>query len=176
MVDLRAVSLAVALWTGSLTEAQGLTWETFPPVVERGGTVFVVAPVYRERGLMEAVWKRLVAKRGQVYLVTSPRAVTDPASYFLSLVALGAGAYLVDPWPLKVEGSFVVVDGKWGFIGPLVAGYPDPESKTRPLSPEEVGKWYAYAVNLTRVGVPFRYSAEDQLRLRILERLGLLRR
>jgi len=152
-----------------------LTWENVPPVVERGGTVFVVAPVYRERGLMEAVWKNLLNRRGQVYLVTSPRA-TEPASYFLSLVTLGARAYLVDPWPLKVEGSFLVVDGKWGFIGPLVAGYPDPEGRTRPLYPEEVRKWYTYAVNLTRVGVSFQYSAEDQLRLRILERLGLLRR
>lgn len=169
MARLRAVVAVVTLWTGCLTEA--LSFQDFPPLVERGSTVFIVAPVYRERVLMEAVWKNLLAGRGQVYLVTGLQAVRDGASYFLSLVGLGARAYLVEPWPLKPEGSFAIVDGRWGVIGPLVAGYPDPEGKTRAFSEDEVRRWYAYAVNLTRAGVPFRYDPEGHMRLRVMERL-----
>lgn len=162
--------MGAVLWTGSLSKA--FSWESFTPFVERGGTVLVVAPVFREEPLMRAVWENIKRRRGQVILVGSGQAVKDPASYFLSLVALGARAYLVDPWPLKPEGSFVVVDGKRGVIGPLVAGFADPEGKTRELREDEVAKWYAYGFALARSGVAFTYDPETEALGHILRRLG----
>lgn len=162
--------MGAVLWTGSLTEA--FSWESFVPFVERGGTVIVVAPVFREEALMRAVWENVRTRRGQVVLVGSPEVVRDPASYFLSLVALGARAYLVSPWPLKPEGSFVVVDGRRGVIGPLVAGLADPEGKMRELREEEVGRWYAYGFALARSGAPFDYDPVSAALGHILKRLG----
>lgn len=121
---------------------------------------------------MRAVWENVRAKRGQVVLVASPEAVEDPASYFLSLVALGARAYLVFPWPLKPEGSFVVVDGRKGVIGPLVAGLSDPEGKTREFREDEVAKWYSYGFALAQSGVPFEYDAQGAALAHILRKLG----
>lgn len=162
--------MGAVLWTGSLSKA--FSWESFTPFVERGGTVIVVAPVFREEALMRAVWENLKAKRGQVVLVGSPEAVRDPASYFLSLVALEAKAYLVSPWPLKPEGSFVVVDGKRGVIGPLVAGFSDPEGKTREMREDEVVRWYAYGFALARSGAFFEYDVQGVALGYILRRLG----
>jgi hypothetical protein len=162
--------MGAVLWTGSLSKA--FSWESFTPFVERGGTVLVVAPVFREEALMRAVWENVRAKRGQVILVTSFEAVRDPASYFLSLLALGAKAYLVPSWPLKPEGSFVVVDGKKGVMGPLVAGLADPEGKTREFREDEVAKWYSYGFALARSGVPFEYDAQGAALAHILRKLG----
>lgn len=135
----------------------------------------MVAPVFRERPLMEAIWRRLRDGKGGVSLVGSKVAPADGASFFLALAGLGAKLYLVDPWPLKPEGSFLVVDGRVGVIGPLVAGYADPEGLTREMRPEEVGVWWDYARRLLASAQVFRYDPETAMRLHVMRRLGITR-
>jgi len=137
--------------------------------------VVVAAPVFREYPLMEALWKRLKAGRGGVYLIGSREAPMDKASYFLVFSHWNAGLYLVDSWPLKPEGSFVVVDGRRGVIGPQVAGLADPEGRTRSLTEEEAAAWWGYAQRLMASGRPFHYNLEAAALLHVMRRLGLLK-
>lgn len=135
----------------------------------------VVAPVFRERPLMEAIWRRLRDGRGEVYLVGSTEAPVDRASYFLVFSNWKAKLYTLHPWPLKPEGSFVVVDGKVGAIGPLVAGLADPDGKTRELTEEEGRRWWEYGRRLVEVARPYHYDLEANALLHVMRRLGLLR-
>jgi hypothetical protein len=159
-----------------LSSAWAFSWEGFLPLVERGQHVMVVAPVFRERPLMEAIWRRLRDGKGGVYLVGSREAPNDGASYFLVFSYWGAGLYLVDPWPLKPEGSFVLVDGRRGVLGPQVAGLSDPDGKTRELSEEEVKVWWEYGRKLIAAGSEYRYDLKAQALLHVMRRLGLIRR
>ena len=145
------------------------------PLVERAEVVVAVAPVFREEPLMRAVWENARKGRGRVYLVGSSRAVVDEGSYFLALAGVSANLYTLDPWPLKVEGSFVVVDGRRGVIGPLVAGLADPEGKTRWMKEEEVKEWWRYGLTLLKVAKPLRYDPVEEYLRRALRRLGVLR-
>ena len=125
---------------------------------------------------MEALWKRLKDGKGGVYLVGSTSAPTDPASYFVVFSHWGAELRILDPWPLKPEGSFVVVDGQRGMLGPLVAGLADPEGKTRELGQEEARAWWEYGRRLVVMGKKVDYDLEAQALLHMLKRLGLIRR
>ncbi|WP_240695381.1 hypothetical protein [Thermus caldilimi] len=133
-----------------------------------------MAPVFRERPLMEAVWRRLREGKGGVYLVGSLEASRDPGSYFLVFSGLGGKLYQVHPWPLKIEGSFVVVDGRKGVIGPLVAGIADLEGRTREMTPDEARLWRDYGLALMQAGREVRYDLEVAMRLHVMRRLGIL--
>ncbi|WP_243027837.1 hypothetical protein [Thermus albus] len=164
----------MATWIGSSSSAA--SWDTLLPLVERGQSVIVVAPVFREKPLMEALWRRLKDGKGGVYLVGSRMAPTDPASYFVVFSYFGAELRILNPWPLKPEGSFVVVDGKRGMLGSLVAGLGDPDGKTRELTEEEARAWWEYGRRLVLTGKKVSYNLEAQAILYVLQRLGLVRR